>query len=117
MQNKFTIVDSGIGFSGGLYKGENFSSVVNKAASKLFNRIRNNSEFKKYKGKKTIMFFMRKIGDHTNRKAYIATERSITPKTIMIAGKSVTYKYAYDVEELKSASDIAKANTECKLNA
>lgn len=117
MHNKFTIVGSGIGFSGGLYKGENFSSIVNKSASKLFGRTRNDSSYKKYKGKKTIFFIMRKIGNHKDRKSYIATERSITPKTIMIAGNKVTYRYAYDVEELKSASDISKANKECNITA
>lgn len=118
MSKTFKVAGSGIGFEGGRYRGS-FATAAKKAGSKLFDKIANSSSFKKFSYKKSIFFILQETtqGSEKKTKAYTVTQVKLDePVTIMIAGKSITYRFKYEVSELTSSADIEKAKKECSAN-
>ncbi len=117
----FTIVGSGIQFSGGKYRGNNQQTAANKAGSALFARVsnprkfKNGSIFEKYTDKKTIKFILRETtaGSGNKTTAYeVKRTKLTTPKVIEIKGIKITYNFSYETKQLKSTLEQAEKEIE-----
>lgn len=117
----FTIVGSGIEFTGGKYRGKTRKIAANKAGSALFSRISNPDRFKngtiyeKYTNKKSIKFILRETTAGSNDKttAFEVTRTKLeNPKIIVINGTEITYNYVYETKQLKSGLEQVEKDIE-----
>jgi hypothetical protein len=99
----FKILGSGIGYKGGRYIAVNKGVAAKRAGRKLFQKIDNNPEYKKFKNKTSIKFILGNTtrGEPNSTCAYIVS-RTLLEKPISIVrnGISIEYKYDYTIEKL-----------------
>ena len=109
----YTIMGSGIGFSGGNYKNEVPSLAAKKAAKALFKKL-TLPKFRKYKNKTSIKFVLRMRDRHGPGKtfSYVATCKKLKNPVVVKRGDAeYTIKYQYLAEPCKLNSTEVKTMT------
>lgn len=109
----YTIMGSGIGFSGGNYKNEVPSLAAKKAAKALFKKL-TLPKFRKYKNKTSIKFVLRMRDRHGPGKtfSYVATCKKLKNPVVVKRGDAeYTIKYQYFAEPCKLNSTEVKTMT------
>lgn len=102
----FKVLGSGIMFEGGNYRAKSMSKAAKRAGVKLFQKIDNKSEYKKYASKKSIKFILGETtrGSDKSTHAY-EVSRIKLDKPITIGRGEYTYqvKYNYVCKRLSDA--------------
>lgn len=99
----FKILGSGIDFKGGRYIAESKAIAAKRAGSKLFEKIHNNPDYKKYSNKTSIKFIM---GETTKGSKKCTTAYQVNkivldkPKEIKKGGLTISVRYTYSVVKL-----------------
>ena len=109
----YTIMGSGIGYSGGNYKNEVPSLAAKKAAKALFKKL-TLPKFRKYKNKTSIKFVLRMRDRHGPGKtfSYVATCKKLKNPVVVKRGDAeYTIKYQYFAEPCKLNSTEVKTMT------
>ena len=109
----YTIMGSGIGYSGGNYKNEVPSLAAKKAAKALFKKL-TLPKFRKYKNKTSIKFVLRMRDRHGPGKtfSYVATCKKLKNPVVVKRGDAeYTIKYQYLAEPCKLNSTEVKTMT------
>ena len=109
----YTIMGSGIGYSGGNYKNEVPSLAAKKAAKALFKKL-TLPKFRKYKNKTSIKFVLRMRDRHGPGKtfSYVATCKKLKNPIVVKRGDAeYTIKYQYFAEPCKLNSTEVKTMT------
>lgn len=109
----YTIMGSGIGYSGGNYRNEVPSLAAKKAAKALFKKL-TLPKFRKYKNKTSIKFVLRMRDRHGPGKtfSYVATCKKLKNPVVVKRGDAeYTIKYQYFAEPCKLNSTEVKTMT------
>lgn len=104
----FKIVGSGIGFKGGRYVAENRNIAANRAGSKLFQKVANSGEYKKFEKKTSIKFILAETTSGSAKKtvAYEVTKEKLEkPFEFVKGGKTIVVKFKYNVVKLVNQED------------
>jgi hypothetical protein len=101
----FKIAGSGIGYKGGRYVAKTPAVAAKRAGARLFQKIQNDPEFKKYANKTSIKFILKEVTKgrkNTNKTvAYEVFRKKLsTPLEITRNGKTIQYQYTYEVKRL-----------------
>lgn len=128
----FKVLGSGIMFEGGSYKAKTVSKAAKRAGVKLFQKIDNNAEYKKYSAKKSIKFILGETTRGSEKKTHaFEIQRVKLDKPITVArgnfnedtDKFDTYyqvKYSYVCKRLSDTDkevDVIKSTMEQKKQA
>ena len=115
-KSTFTIMGSGIGYSGGNYKNYDPVDAAKKAGKALFKKLED-SKFRKYKNKTLIRFILRKRDRRSAGKTYSyeVTRTKLKKPIIMKRGDSeYLIKYNYDVKSCPmDASEVKRLTGGC----
>jgi hypothetical protein len=92
----FTIMGSGIGYSGGNYKNEQPGQAAKKAGKALFKKL-TLRKFAKYKNRPSIKFVLRMRDRHSAGKTYsYMVTRIKLPKPLLIKKGDIEYEVKFD---------------------
>jgi len=118
----FKILGSGIMYEGGHYKSKSVAKAGRRAGIKLYQKIDNKPEYKKYSSKKSIKFILGETTRGSARTTYafeIYRMKLDKPKTVKRGDLTYEVKYKYvckrlnesdrEVEELKKDAEAKKA--------
>lgn len=115
-KSTFTIMGSGIGYSGGNYKNFDPVDAAKKAGKALFKKLED-PKFRKYKNKTLIRFILRKRDRRSAGKTYsYEVTRTKLKKPIMMKRGDSEYliKYNYDVKSCPmDASEVKRLTGGC----
>lgn len=115
-KSTFTIMGSGIGYSGGNYKNFDPVDAAKKAGKALFKKLED-PKFRKYKNKTLIRFILRKRDRRSAGKTYSyeVTRTKLKKPILMKRGDSeYLIKYSYDVKSCPmDASEVKKLTGGC----
>lgn len=109
----FKVLGSGIDFQGGRYIAESRSMAAKRAGSKLFERVHNDPEYKKYAYKNSIKFILGETTHRSNRNtmAYQVTKHKLSkPKQIKKGSVVINVRYTYTVIKLFNQDDKEISN-------
>jgi hypothetical protein len=105
----FKIMGSGIGFKGGRYVALTAGIAAKRAGSKLFQKVHNDPEYKKFANKTSIKFILKETtrGSKTENKVYQVDKVTLdTPKEIKRGTETVMVRYSYTVKRLSNETTI-----------
>ena len=99
----FKVLGSGIMFEGGSYKAKTVSKAAKRAGVKLFQKVDNDSTYKKFSSKKSIKFILGETTRGSERKTHAFEVKRIKldkPKVITRGKIEYTVKYTYECVKL-----------------
>jgi hypothetical protein len=115
-KNTFTIMGSGIGFSGGNYKNFEPSDAAKKAGRALFKQLED-PKFRKYKNKTSIRFILRKRDRKSAGKTYayeVSRTKLKKPIVVKRGNAEYTVKYDYHIKSCSmDATEVKKMTGGC----
>ena len=107
-KSTFTIMGSGIGFSGGNYRNFEPSDAAKKAGRALFKQLED-PKFRKYKNKTTIRFILRKRDRKSAGKTYAyEVSRTKLKKPIVVKRGDAEYTVKYDYHITSCSMDATE---------
>lgn len=115
-KNTFTIMGSGIGFSGGRYKNYEPSDAAKKAGKALFKQLED-PKFRKYKNKTVIRFILRKKDRRSAGKTYayeVSRTKLKNPIVVKRGNAEYTINYDYHIKSCSmDATEVKKMTGGC----
>ena len=99
----FKVLGSGIMFEGGSYKAQTVSKAAKRAGVKLFQKVDNDSTYKKFSSKKSIKFILGETTRGSEKKTNAFEVKRVKldkPKVISRGKIEYTVKYTYECVKL-----------------